>query len=61
MAGGTADGWLTKGGVAHTEPSKPGWQAIQIKANAVKVGVGGAAGQVPKVFPYGRRYGRDLR
>ncbi len=35
VAGGTANGWLAKGGVTHTEHPKLGGQAIQVKADAV--------------------------
>ena len=44
VASGTAYGWLAKGGVAHTEHAKLGRQAIQIQADAVEVGIGGATG-----------------
>ena len=45
VASGTANGWLTKAGVTDTEYPKLGGQAIQIQADAVEVGIGGAASQ----------------
>lgn len=45
VASGTANGGCPKGGVAHTEHQKLGGQAIQVEADAVEVGVGGASGQ----------------
>ena len=35
---------LAERGVAHTQHSELRWQAVQVQADAVKVGVGGAAG-----------------
>jgi len=40
-----ANGWLAEGGVVHTRHSELGRQAIQVQADAVEVGIGGAAGQ----------------
>ena len=45
IARGTANRWLSNGGVAHTEHPKLGRQAIQVQADPVKVGIGGTAGE----------------
>jgi len=45
VARGTPDRWLANGGVTDTQHAKLSWQAIQIPANAVEVGVGSASGQ----------------
>ena len=44
VARGTAYGWLPKGRVAHAQHPKLSGQAIQIQADAVEVGIGGATG-----------------
>jgi hypothetical protein len=45
VTSGTPNGGIAEGGVTHTQNSKLGRQAIQIHANAVEVGIGGAASQ----------------
>ena len=45
VAGGTPNGRFAERGVTHTEHPKLGGQAIQVQANAVKVGIGGASRQ----------------
>ena len=45
VASGAANGWRPQRGILHTQYSKLGWQAIQIQANAVEVGIGSASGQ----------------
>jgi len=44
-AGGRPDSRLAKGGVADAQHAELSWQAIQVQANAVEVGIGGAASQ----------------
>ena len=44
-AGGRPDRRLAKGGVADAQHAELSWQAIQVQANAVEVGIGGAAGE----------------
>ena len=45
VARGRADGWFAEGGVAHAEHAELSGQAIQVQADAVKVGIGGASSQ----------------
>ena len=45
ITGGTANGWLAKGRIPHTQHAELGGQAIQVQADAVEVGIGGASGQ----------------
>ena len=45
VASGTANGWCPERGVTDTQHAKLSWQSIQIQADAVEVGIGGAAGE----------------
>jgi hypothetical protein len=45
VTSGATNGWCPQGGVAHTEHAELGGQSVQIEANAVEVGIGGASGQ----------------
>ena len=40
-----SDGWHPECSIPHAQHSKLGGQAIQVQANAVKVGIGGASRQ----------------